>query len=311
MFFFIYDLWSFLNIELIGIAFICMLAKWYWSCKAVTAISNRAINERAINRRAANDYMKRLHPMMKYGNFIEVYNNIYKGVHNSMSVFPPVFSFFSAHLWPARGIDKSDEIQQSIHQPQVKGRHPLCARDIRSFTRPGVFVMSLIMMAPGSAVAWSFWWGRSIILLHLTTFSISLIKKPLCHCHWRCIMSLSLTLHYVTVTDPVLCHCHWRCIMSLSLTLYYVTVTDAALCHCHWPCIMSLSLTLHYVTVTDAALCHCHWPALCHCHWRCIMSLSLTLYYVTVTDAALCHCHWPCIMSLSLTLHYVTVTDPA
>ena len=33
------------------------------------------INERAINRRALNDYMERLHPMMKYGNFIEVYNN--------------------------------------------------------------------------------------------------------------------------------------------------------------------------------------------------------------------------------------------
>ena len=40
------------------------------------AIINRAINERAINRRAINDYMERLHPMMKYGNFIEVYNNM-------------------------------------------------------------------------------------------------------------------------------------------------------------------------------------------------------------------------------------------
>ena len=34
------------------------------------------------NRRAINDYMERLHPMMKYGNFIEVYNNIvYFSVH--------------------------------------------------------------------------------------------------------------------------------------------------------------------------------------------------------------------------------------
>ena len=41
----------------------------------VTAISNRAMNERAINRRAINDYMERLHPMMKYGNVIVVYNN--------------------------------------------------------------------------------------------------------------------------------------------------------------------------------------------------------------------------------------------
>ena len=39
-------------------------------------ISNRAINERAINRRAINDYMERLHCMMKYGNFIELYNNL-------------------------------------------------------------------------------------------------------------------------------------------------------------------------------------------------------------------------------------------
>ena len=38
---------------------------------------NHAINERAINRRAINDYMERLHPMMKYGNFIEVYHNCY------------------------------------------------------------------------------------------------------------------------------------------------------------------------------------------------------------------------------------------
>ena len=37
---------------------------------------NHAINERTINRRAINDYMERLHPMMKYGNFIEVYNLI-------------------------------------------------------------------------------------------------------------------------------------------------------------------------------------------------------------------------------------------
>ena len=37
---------------------------------AVTAISKRAINERALN-----DYMERLHSMMKHCNVIEVYNN--------------------------------------------------------------------------------------------------------------------------------------------------------------------------------------------------------------------------------------------
>ena len=40
------------------------------------AINERAINERAINERAINDYMERLLPLMKYGNFIEVYNNV-------------------------------------------------------------------------------------------------------------------------------------------------------------------------------------------------------------------------------------------
>ena len=36
----------------------------------------QSCNKRAYNknRRAINDYMERLHPMMKYGNFIEVYN---------------------------------------------------------------------------------------------------------------------------------------------------------------------------------------------------------------------------------------------
>ena len=38
---------------------------------------NCAIHERAINKRAIHDYMERLHPMMKYGNFIEVCNNCY------------------------------------------------------------------------------------------------------------------------------------------------------------------------------------------------------------------------------------------
>ena len=38
--------------------------------------SSCAINERAINRRAINDYMERFHPMMQYGSFIEVYNNM-------------------------------------------------------------------------------------------------------------------------------------------------------------------------------------------------------------------------------------------
>ena len=38
---------------------------------------NHAINERAINRREINDYYGTIASMMKYGNFIEVYNNIY------------------------------------------------------------------------------------------------------------------------------------------------------------------------------------------------------------------------------------------
>ena len=37
----------------------------------------QSCNKRACNKQACNknDYMERLHPMMKYGNFIEVFNN--------------------------------------------------------------------------------------------------------------------------------------------------------------------------------------------------------------------------------------------
>ena len=54
-----------------------MILKLQSGLKLDIFMTSQSCNKRTYNKHSAlNDYMERLHPMMNYGNFIEVYNNI-------------------------------------------------------------------------------------------------------------------------------------------------------------------------------------------------------------------------------------------